>query len=131
MALDFKQSTANALLDEFDTLFPNTAVLELRTGASPGAENAATGTLIASMTLGASPWLAAAAGVKDIDADLVDASANATGTIAHFRLKNAGDTHRIDGTVTNTGGGGDIELDNVAVNAGQQVTITSVAFTLT
>src|SRR5688572_9708136 len=129
MALDFKHTTANDLLDRFDTLFPNTAILELRTGAAAGPENAAGGTLVASMTLGASPWVAAANGVKDIDANLVDASADNTGIIAHFRLKNAGDTHRIEGTVTETGGGGDIELDNADVNAGQQITITAVAFT--
>lgn len=130
MALDFKHTTANALLDQFDTLFPATAILEFRTGAAAGAENAAGGTLVASMTLGATPWLAAALGVKDIDADLVDASADNPGVIAHFRLKNAADTHRIEGTVSEAGGGGDIILDNTDVNAGQQITITSTAFTL-
>lgn len=130
MALDFMHVTANDLLNRFDTLFPETAILEIRTGASPGADAAATGTLLVSYALGAAPWLAAALGVKDIDANLGPTAAVGTGTAGHFRLKNAGNTHRIDGTVTGAGGGGDIELDNTSIAVDQNVTITAVAFTL-
>ncbi len=127
MALDFNNNLANALLDRFDTELPATAVLEIRTGAAPGAENAATGTLLVSFTLAASPWLAAAAGVKDIDANLT-ATAAASGTAAHFRLKNAAGTRIIEGTVGTSAA--DLILDNTSINSGQQVTITALAFTL-
>ena len=56
-----------------------------------------------------------------------DTSADASGTIAHFRIY--GTTAHMQGTVTVTGGGGDITLDAVVVTGGQQITITS--FTLT
>ena len=59
-----------------------------------------------------------------------DASADATGTAAHFRLyDSAGTTCHLQGTVTATGGGGDMTVDSVSFTAGQQFTVTS--FTLT
>jgi hypothetical protein len=54
--------------------------------------------------------------------------ANAAGIAAHFRIKQGATCH-LQGTVTATGGGGDMTLDNVTIATGQQVTIT--AFTLT
>lgn len=56
MALDLNILFANALLDRYATEFPAGSILELRTGAPPGAEAAASGTLLATMTLPATPW---------------------------------------------------------------------------
>ncbi len=130
MAIDLKNTSANDLLDRYDTLFPAGAILEMRSGAPPGAENAATGTLIASITLPATPWAAAAAGSKAKSGTWSDPSADAAGTLAHYRLKNAGDTHREEGTITATGGGGDMTVDNTSVAAAQVVTITGFTRTL-
>lgn len=96
------------------------------TATASGYGNASNGTVIATMTL-PSDWLAAAsAGVKSKLGTWSDASADASGTIAHYEIWDSGHTvcHE-QGTVTNTGGGGDLTLDNVAVNAGQAVTISS------
>lgn len=130
MTLDLMNNLANALLDRFDTEFPAGAILEIRTGASPGAENAATGTLLASITLPASPWAAASGGSKAKQNTWQDSSADGTGTAAHYRLKNAADTRRIDGTVTATSGGGDLELDNTSIATGQTVTISTFTYSL-
>jgi len=130
MALDTNILLANALLDRFDTEFPAGSILEIRTGASPGAENAATGTLLSTITTPASPWAAAAAGSKAKNGTWQDASAPGAGTAAHYRLKNAADTRRIDGTVTATSGGGDLELDNVVIAVAQVVTITGFTYSL-
>lgn len=130
MAIDLKNTSANDLLDRYDTLFPAGAILEIRSGAAPGAENAATGTLLASITLPATPWAAAAAGSKAKSGTWSDTSADAAGTAAHYRLKNAGDTHREEGTITATGGGGDMTLDNTSIAVAQVVTITSFTRTL-
>jgi hypothetical protein len=129
MSIDTEQALANALLDRFDTEFPAGSLLQIRTGASPGAENAATGTLLAEITLPASPWAAASGGVK-AKANSWSVAAVAAGTAAHYRLKNAGDTRRIDGTVTITGGGGDLTLDNTNIAVGQTVTMNSFQYTL-
>lgn len=129
MALDLKHTTANDLLDRYDTLFPAGALLQIRTGAPPGAENAASGTLLAEITLPATPWAAAASGSKAKNG-VWSVAAVAAGTAGHFRLKNAGDTHREEGTVTATGGGGDATLDNTSIAVGQTVTVTTYTRTL-
>ena len=87
-------------------------------------------TLLAEMTL-PSDWMAAASsGSKALSGTWQDASANATGTAGHFRLYDSGGTTcHAQGTVTATGGGGDLTLDNTSIASGQSVTITS--FTIT
>lgn len=131
MALQLSVAVRNARLDAFESTTGTSAILEIRTNAQPANCAAAdAGTLLASMTL-PSDWMAAAAsGAKALAGTWQDTSANATGTAAHFRIKDSGgSTCHMQGSVTATGGGGDIELDNVSIASGQQVTIT--AFTLT
>jgi hypothetical protein len=73
---------------------------------------------------------AAAAGAKAKLGTWQDASADNTGTAAHFRIYDSGgSTCHIQGTVTATGGGGDMTLDNTSIAAAQSVTINT--FTLT
>lgn len=123
---DLNSNLANALLDRFDTEFPAGSILEFRTGAAAGADNAAGGTLLASITTPASPWNAAASKIKTKNGTWTVASAVGTGQAAHYRLKNAADTRRIEGPVTGTGGGGEIQLDNVNVVAGNPLTVTAL-----
>jgi hypothetical protein len=59
-----------------------------------------------------------------------DTSADAAGTAAHFRIHDSGGTTcHLQGTVTITGGGGDLTLDNTSIASAQSITITG--FTLT
>ena len=59
-----------------------------------------------------------------------DASADATGTAAHFRLyASDGTTCHMQGTVTATGGGGDMTVDSTSFTAAQQFTVTSLTLT--
>ncbi|WP_409884420.1 hypothetical protein [Acidovorax sp.] len=54
------------------------------------------------------------------------AAAVADGTIGHYRVMNATGTICLEqGTVTATGGGGDLTVDNPAVVSGQSIQITS------
>ena len=76
-----------------------------------------------------SDWMAAASsGSKAKSGTWQDTSADNAGTVGHFRIGNS-TVISIQGSVTNTGGGGDMTLDNNVVGAGQQVTIST--FTLT
>lgn len=129
MAFQYSVTVRNALLDSIETTISTAPTLEIRSGAAPANCAAAdSGTVLATMTL-PSDWMAAAsAGAKALAGSWQDASADATGTAAHFRIK-AGATCHIQGSVTATGGGGDMTLDSVSITASQQVTIT--AFTLT
>lgn len=121
----------NARLDAIETAIGTAPVLKLRTGSAPtNIADADSGTVVATMTL-PSDWLAAASsGSKAKSGTWQDTSADATGVIAHFRIyASDGTTQHIQGTVTETGGGGDLTVDNNDVNSGQQITIST--FTLT
>ena len=75
-----------------------------------------------------SDWAAAAAsGSKTILGTWQDTSADAAGTAGHFRIKQGATCH-MQGSITATGGGGDMTVDNTSIAAGQQVTVS--AFTL-
>lgn len=129
MAIQLSTTVRNARLDTIETTISTAPTLEIRTGAQPANCAAAdSGTVLATMTL-PSDWMAAASsGAKALSGSWNDASADATGTAAHFRIKQGATCH-MQGSVTATSGGGDIELNNVSIASGQSVTIT--AFTLT
>jgi hypothetical protein len=129
MAFQFSVAARNAALDAIETAIGAAPTLEIRSGSVPAnCAAAATGTVLATIPL-PSDWLAAAsAGAKALLGTWQDASADAAGTAAHFRV-NQGATCHVQGTVTATGGGGDMTVDNTSFGVGQQVNIT--AFTIT
>jgi hypothetical protein len=131
MALQYSATVRNAKLDAVETAIGTSAVLKIRTGAAPtDCATADAGTVLATATL-PSDWMAAASGgTKAKSGTWEDTSADATGTAAHFRLyASDGTTCHAQGTVTGTGGGGDMTVDSVSFTAGQQFSVTT--FTLT
>lgn len=131
MAIQFSVSVRNARLDAIETTISTTAVLKIRTGAAPATvATADSGTVLSTVTL-PSDWLAAAgSGAKAKSGTWQDTSADATGTAAHFRIyASDGTTAHIQGTVTATGGGGDMTVDSTSFTATQQFTVTG--FTIT
>lgn len=131
MALQYSVAVRNAKLDAVETAVGTTAVLKIRTGAPPAdVATADSGTVLATLTL-PSDWMAAASsGSKAKSGTWQDASADAAGTAGHFRIyASDGTTQHIQGTVTATGGGGDMTVDNAVFAVAQNFTITG--FTLT
>lgn len=131
MALQFSTTVRNARLDAVETAIGTSAVLKIRTGSAPAnCATADSGTVLATLTL-PSDWMAAASGgTKGLSGTWQDSSADATGTAAHFRLyASDGTTCHAQGTVTATGGGGDMTVDNTSFASGQSFSVTS--FTLT
>lgn len=131
MALQYSVAVRNARLDATETTVGTSPILTIRTGAAPANTAAAnTGTVVATINLPAD-WMAnAASGTKALSGTWQDASADATGTAAHFRIHDStGTTCHIQGTVTLTGGGGDMTVDNTSFVAGQSFSVTG--FTLT
>lgn len=59
-----------------------------------------------------------------------DAAANNTGTATFFRILDRDDTPRIQGSVTVTGGGGELQLNSVAIQSGATVQVTSLTVTM-
>ncbi|QTH22015.1 hypothetical protein HRJ34_00275 [Rhizorhabdus wittichii] len=131
MTLQYSAAVRNAKLDAVETAIGASAVLKIRTGAPPANCAAAdAGTVLATLNLPADWMAAASAGSKSKSGTWQDLTADAAGTAAHFRIyASDGVTCHAQGTITATGGGGDMTLDNTSIAAGQQVDVT--AFTLT
>ena len=142
MAISLSDSAADKVLETgYDSVFNGGAILELRSGTRPANANAApTGILIASGTLPADAFAAASGRVKAKQGTwtLTGQSGAGSGTNATwYRLKLSSDTgaatnteDRQDGTVTASGGGGDLTLDNVNVANGQGVTVNSFTISI-
>ena len=129
--MKFSVAVRNSELDAIETAIGATAVLKIRTGAPPtNIADADTGTVLATLTLPSDWMAAAAAGVKAKAGTWQDLVADAPGDAGHFRIyASDGTTQHIQGTVTATGGGGDMTLDNISIAAGQTVTITTFQLT--
>lgn len=131
MTLQYSVTVRNAKLDAVETAIGTSAVLKIRTGAPPAdCATADSGTVLATLSL-PSDWMAAASsGTKAKSGTWQDSSADNTGTAAHFRLyASDGTTVHAQGTVTATGGGGDMTVDSTSFTSGQSFTVTT--FTLT
>jgi hypothetical protein len=125
VTLQVNNAVHDDLNNGLDTSFPAGSILEIRTGTSPGVTAAATGTLLGSITLPTSPMAASAANAKAIQ-NLWSATAGAGGTAGYFRLKNAADTKRIDGTCGTSGA--DLNLSTTTIASGNTLTVTSYTF---
>lgn len=131
MTIQLSVAARNARLDAFETTVGVSAILRIRSGAAPATcATADAGTVLATCNL-PSDWMAAAsAGAKALLGSWQDTAADAAGTAAHFRIyDSAGTTCHLQGTVTATGGGGDMTVDNTVFALNQAFSITS--FTLT
>jgi hypothetical protein len=130
MAIQLSTAVRNARLDAIETAIGASAILKIRTGAPPATcATADSGTVVATINLPADWMNNAASGQKTFLGSWADSSADNAGTAGHFRFyDNAGTTCHMQGTVTATGGGGDMTLDNTVFAAGQAFSITG--FTL-
>jgi hypothetical protein len=129
MAFQFSTAVRNAWLDAIEAAIGTSVTLEIRTGAAPADCAAAdSGTVLAIIALPADWMAAAAAGAKAMQGTWQDASADASGTAGHFRIKVGGTCH-IQGSCSGTGGGGDMIIDNPVLAAGQQFNVTSFSLT--
>lgn len=127
MTVQIADAVANAMLDAWETAIGVTPILRIRSGAPPAnLAAAATGTVLATLNLPAD-WMAnAAARSKAKSGTWQDLSADAAGTAGHYEIVDSGGTVRMEqGTVTATGGGGDMTIDNTNIAAGQQITVTA------
>lgn len=130
MALQLSGSVRDAQNDAIETTVSTSPKLQLRTGAAPANCAAAdTGTLLCEISLPADWMGASAAGVK-AKAGTWQGVGVAAGNVGHFRVKNtAGTTTHLQGSVTATGGGGDMTMDNINVAVDQQVTVNTFQLT--
>lgn len=131
MAIQFSVPVRNAMLDAIEATIGTAAVVKIRSGAKPATcATADAGTVLATMTL-PSDWMSnASGGVKALLGTWQDLLADAAGTAGHFRVYAAdGTTCGAQGSVTATGGGGDMTLDNVVLAQNQRVDVTGFSIT--
>jgi len=126
MTVQRSLAVRNARLDSDEATIGASPYVDLRVGAQPSdCAQADSGIELVHMAL-PSDWMAAASGGTKVKSGTWSGTGIATGSVGHYRLKNNGDTtcHE-QGSVTGTGGGGDLELDNVSITIGQTVTINT------
>lgn len=128
--MKYSVTVNNARLDAVETAIGAGPKVELRSGpVEANCAAASAGTLLANGTLPAD-WLAAAvAGVK-AKAGTWTLTGSKTGTLGHFRIfDSTGVTCHLQGSITLTGLGGDLTVDNLSIAPAQVVNVTG--FTIT
>lgn len=126
LATATNNAACDAVVDLIDS--GGAGTIEIRSGTQPATANdAATGTLLATLTFSATAFGAASAGVATAAAITQDASADATGTATWARIKNGSAATVFDCDVGTTGA--TINLNTVSITTGGTVSITS--FTIT
>ena len=130
MAFQFSVAVRNAELDPIETTIGTAPLLRFYSGSEPAnCAASASGTLLAELTL-PSDWMNdAASGAKTLKGSWTG-TVTTGGTAGYFRiLDSSGTTCGIQGSVTASGGGGDLTLDNNVLGLGQTITINT--FTMT
>lgn len=130
MALQASVACRNSILDSIETTFGASPILKIRSGAVPATcATADSGTVGVTINCPADAMAAAASGSKAKLGTWQDASADNSITAGHWRLYDSGgSTVVLQGTVTATGGGGDMTIDSTTITAAQSITVTT--FTL-
>ena len=130
MTVQFSVAVRNARLDVVETTVGTSPKLRILTGAKPAdCATAQSGTLLVEVTCPAD-WLNAASGGQKTLAGAWTAAAGASGNAGYYRIMDSSGTvcHE-QGTITATGGGGDMTVDNIIIASGQTVTVTTKTFT--
>lgn len=102
--------------------------IDIYTGTQPAPNVAPTGTLLVSFALPANAYQAAAAGVVQITAPL-SGVAVANGVAGYAQQRNAANTRWMYGSVTVVGGGGQVQLTDLGIDAGNVIVLTSSTIT--
>jgi hypothetical protein len=111
-----RNDIANLIVDKIDA--GGAGSIEFQTSASA---------VIATLAFSATAFDAAANGVAAA-ASITDDTDCEPGTVAKFVVKSGGAATIFEGTVTATGGGGDIILSSVAIGDGDTISISSLTY---
>ena len=132
MTVHLSDAVRNAMLDAIETVGGTSVIFRLYSGPLPaGPATAASGTLLAEITLG-SDWAAAASGGSKSfsSTPLQDATPNNNGTAGYWRLyKSDGTTCFAQGDVGVDGSGKSMILSSLTISTG--VPFQILAWTLT
>jgi len=123
-----RNDAGDAIVDLIDVGSTNpNGLIEFRTGSKPASPQvAATGTLLATNNFSNPAFGNFSNGQAFANSIADDTNVDATGVCGWFRIYDRDNGAVIDGDVTATGGGGDIEFDNINFIKGGTVTITNL-----
>lgn len=129
-AIQYSTAVRNAQLDALETTIGTSPVLKIFDGTKPANCAAAdAGTVLVTMTL-PSDWMDAASSGSKSKLGTWSGTVSDAGTAQYFRIyATGGSTCHIQGSVTGSGGGGEITLQNTNLAPGQSVSITSFSIT--
>lgn len=128
MSIRFNHGVRNKILEQYRTEFSN-GQLRMYSSTIPLSPNdPVSGVLLAVFELPDVPFTPPEEGSMDKDGVWVG-EIIASGTAGWFRLFSQDFESWIDGTLTTTGGGGDIELDSVSFTTGNVAIVTTINFT--
>lgn len=120
--------SAAAMLNAWGALL-NSGTIECRTGARPAnVETAASGTLLATLTFGATAFATTSTRTLTANAITQDSGADTDGTIGYVRLKNSGGTAVADLTVGV--GTGEVQFNSLTATTGLPVSFSSMQITM-
>ena len=130
MTHQYSVAVRNAALDARQTAIGTSPVLKFFSGAEPANCAAADPAgLLATLTLPAT-WMAAASGGIKAKSGSWTGTGSAGGTIASYRIYDSGLVAcHVQGTVTATGGGGDMTVDNAVIANAQAITVNTYQWT--
>ena len=126
MSLQYSTTLRNNQLGQVQSTIGTSPHMIIYTGSAPAnCAAAATGTTLVDITL-PSDWMNNPSSGSVTKLGTWTGTASGTGTAGYYRVYDSGiTTCGIQGTVTATGGGGDMTLDNTSIASGQQVTIST------
>lgn len=128
MAISNSTTFKNAIAQAFETAIGASGRITFYSGTIPAtADTALSGnTVIAQAIVPSADFMAnPSSGVAALSATLTDASADNTGTMTFFRWETSAGACIQQGSVTATGGGGDITFASTSVTAGQTLNLTA------
>lgn len=135
MAIRYPSATRNALCDALVDRFDagsGPGKIRIYTGSQPAsADSAPSGTLLVEITLNDPAFGAASSGAASLDADPATVgTVVATGTAGWWRGLDSDNATVCDGSITVSGGGGDLTLATTSLSSGGTVTITGGTLTV-
>lgn len=129
LATTARNAAADAVVDLLDAGV-GAGTIQIRTGSMPATpQTAASGTLLATVTLADPAAGNAATGVATIS-DPASVTGVAAGTAGWARFLDSNGNAVMDCDVTDTGGGGTITLSTVTISVGVTVDMGAITFTV-
>lgn len=129
MATQYSISARTAQMTQLNSTIGVNAQIMIYTGTVPANVGAAaSGTLLTQFAGNATAFGSAASAVLTANA-VASTTAVASGIAGYYRINTSGGAAITQGTITQTGGGGDMLLTNTNIASGQQCSFTSLTIT--